>query len=95
MLVEAEVIMLAEEEEDEDADIEEDAEADEVELVFVTLYGFDVLDMLVTEDDVTVAQLPVDDELTEIEVEEELAIEGPDEPPVVVVVFVEDGLVPR
>ena len=87
MLVEAEV-MLAE---DEDADIEEDAEPDDVELVLVTLYGFDVLDMLVTEDDVTVAQLPVDDELTEIEVEE-FPTDGP---LVVVVVFVEDDPVPR
>jgi hypothetical protein len=86
MLVEAEV-MLAE---DEDADIEEDAEPDDVELVLVMLYGFDVLDMVI-EEDVTVAQLPVDDELTEIEVEE-FPTDGP---LVVVVVFVEDDLVPR
>jgi hypothetical protein len=91
MLVEAEVML---EEEDEDADIEEDAEADDVELVLVKLYGFDVLDMLVVEDDVTVTQLPVVDELTEIEVEE-FAADGPDRPLVVVVVFVEDDLVPR
>ena len=90
MLVEAEV-MLAE---DEDADIEEDAEADDVELVLVKLYGFDVLDMLVTEDDVTVVQVAVVDELTEIEVEK-FATDFPDGPLVVVVVFVEDGLVPR
>jgi hypothetical protein len=91
MLVEAEV-MLAE---DEDADIEEDAEADDVELVLVKLYGFDVLDMLVTEDDVTVVHVAVVDELTEIEVEEEFTADCPDGPLVVVVVFVEDDLVPR
>jgi hypothetical protein len=90
MLVEAEVMLVG----DEDADIEEDAEADDVELVLVKLYGFDVLDMLVTEDDVTVVQVAVDEELTEIEVEE-FATDCPDGPLVVVVVFVEDGLVPR
>jgi hypothetical protein len=93
-------IMLDDDAEEEDADIAEDAEDDE--LVLVALYGFVGLeDELVMEVEVMVAQLPVEDELKEIVVEEEEIVSEPPNEADVVAEFVavegddDDGLVPR